>query len=52
MVIEWFGRMNLHALEGLGARWPRAIRYAFYYFLLASIYWFAGAEQQFIYFQF
>lgn len=51
-IIEWIGREDDFAIERLGLRWPKAIRYAFYYSLILCICYFAGAEQQFIYFQF
>lgn len=52
IVIEWLGRENKYAIETLGLEWNRKIRYAFYYLIIVSIFWFAGEEQQFIYFQF
>jgi D-alanyl-lipoteichoic acid acyltransferase DltB (MBOAT superfamily) len=52
LVVEWKGRENQYALENLGFRWKRPVRYAFYYALVFSIYFFGGKEQQFIYFQF
>lgn len=52
ILMEWNGREQQYALENLGLKWKRPIRYAFYYVLLFSIYWFGGKEQQFIYFQF
>lgn len=50
--IEWSGRTNKHALERLGFKWKRPIRWALYYFIVITIFWFGGKEQQFIYFQF
>jgi alginate O-acetyltransferase complex protein AlgI len=52
LFIEWVGREQNYALEKFGLRWPKAARYAFYYVLIAMIFWFSGEEQQFIYFQF
>ncbi|HEY1037751.1 MAG TPA: MBOAT family O-acyltransferase [Bacteroidia bacterium] len=52
MVIEWLGREQKYAIEAFGIKWPRLIRLTFYYVLIAAIFGFAGAEQQFIYFQF
>ena len=52
ILIEWFGRENKFAIQKLGARWKAPLRYAVYYLILFSIYWFGGEEQQFIYFQF
>lgn len=50
--IEWFGRSNKYAIEQIGWNWKRPYRIAFYYFLVATIFYFGGKEQQFIYFQF
>ena len=52
LIIEWFGREQQYAIARLGLRWPRAPRWAFYYGLIAITFYFAGSEQQFIYFQF
>ncbi len=52
MLIEWRGRLNQYAIADLGFKWRPAYRYAFYYVLIFMIFWFAGKEQQFIYFQF
>jgi D-alanyl-lipoteichoic acid acyltransferase DltB (MBOAT superfamily) len=52
VLIEWIGREKQFALEGLGTRSPRLIRWSFYYALGFLIFYFSGAEQQFIYFQF
>ena len=52
IVIEWMGRRNEYAIEHLGLKWKRPIRYAFYYILILALFYFGGQEQQFIYFQF
>ncbi|MFN4313774.1 MAG: MBOAT family O-acyltransferase [Chitinophagaceae bacterium] len=52
MLIEWFGREQQYAIEQLGVRWHRPYRWAMYYSIILLIYFFAGSEQQFIYFQF
>ncbi|NSL90205.1 MBOAT family protein [Chitinophaga sp. Mgbs1] len=52
MMIEWKGRESKYAIESLGLKWKAPVRYAFYYVLVIAIFWFAGKEQQFIYFQF
>ena len=53
MAVEWAGREGPYALAGMGnalrAAW---MRWAAYLLLLACILFFAGKEQQFIYFQF
>jgi D-alanyl-lipoteichoic acid acyltransferase DltB (MBOAT superfamily) len=52
MLIEWIGREQKYAIEFLGKGLYRPYRWAFYYCLLLTIYFFSGSEQQFIYFQF
>ena len=52
MVIEWLGREQQYAIAKLGLQWKRPIRYAMYYAIIIAIFWFAGKDQQFIYFQF
>lgn len=50
--IEWLGRNDQYAIEHLMSKWPKTIRWAFYYCVILAIFLFAGKEQQFIYFQF
>jgi D-alanyl-lipoteichoic acid acyltransferase DltB (MBOAT superfamily) len=50
--IEWQGRDKEYAIEKLGLKWKKPIRYGMYYLLIFVILWFAGKEQEFIYFQF
>lgn len=52
IIIEWIGREQQYAIADLGKRWPRAVRWGFYYILIIAIFLFIGKEQQFIYFQF
>lgn len=52
MFVEWLGREDEYAIERLGITWKRPIRYAMYYAIIMAVFWFAGKEQQFIYFQF
>ena len=52
VVIEWLGRHEQYALQKFGLKWKSVVRYSFYYSLIIAIIWFAGKEQQFIYFQF
>jgi D-alanyl-lipoteichoic acid acyltransferase DltB (MBOAT superfamily) len=52
MVIEWLGREEQFAISKLGLKWKSPFRYAFYYAIIISIFWFGGKEQEFIYFQF
>ncbi|MFN3754459.1 MBOAT family O-acyltransferase [Flavobacterium sp.] len=50
--IEWLGRQRNYALEGMNLKWPKVIRWTFYYLLIIAIFYFGGEEQEFIYFQF
>lgn len=50
--IEWLGREQTFALHRFGLKWKRPVRIGFYYALTLAILWYAGSEQQFIYFQF
>ncbi|MBB4080254.1 D-alanyl-lipoteichoic acid acyltransferase DltB (MBOAT superfamily) [Lewinella aquimaris] len=53
LVIEWFGRFGLHALERLGLEWHWVFRWSFYAFILMCILIFIPThETPFIYFQF
>lgn len=52
VLIEWIGRESQFAIQDLGSGWKRPLRFAFYYAIIVSIFWFGGKEQQFIYFQF
>lgn len=50
--IEWVGRNENYALEKVGLNWKRPYRWSFYYAIIFCIFFFYGAQQQFIYFQF
>lgn len=52
MLIEWLGREQKYAIAKIGLKWKKPLRYAMYYTIIVAIFWFAGKEQQFIYFQF
>lgn len=52
VAIEWMGRREDFALRSFGLRWPRVVRWAFYYALVVCIFVLSGKEQEFIYFQF
>ena len=52
ILIEWNGRKSQYAIAELGLKWKRPYRYAMYYGFIICIFWFAGSEQAFIYFQF
>ena len=52
VMIEWKSRFDDFGLEKIGENWSKIVRYLFYIIIIFSIFWFAGEEQQFIYFQF
>jgi alginate O-acetyltransferase complex protein AlgI len=52
ILIEWLGREQQYAIANLGFKWPRPVRWSFYYVLIIFILMFMGKEQEFIYFQF
>ncbi len=52
MAMEWLGRSHQFALQYFGNKMKRPSRYALYFALIFSIFWFGGKEQAFIYFQF
>lgn len=51
-IIEWLGREQQYAIAMVGTKWKSSLRYAMYYAIIIAIFWFAGKDQQFIYFQF
>jgi D-alanyl-lipoteichoic acid acyltransferase DltB (MBOAT superfamily) len=52
VAIEWIGREGQYAIAHIGIKWKSPVRYAMYYAIIITILWFAGKEQQFMYFQF
>jgi D-alanyl-lipoteichoic acid acyltransferase DltB (MBOAT superfamily) len=52
LLIEWIQRTKEHALEIDQMRIPFWVKWAFYYFLIFSIFFMGGGQQDFIYFQF
>lgn len=51
--IEWFGRENNYAIEGIGYKVKsKFFRWTFYYIIGALIFYYSGHHQAFIYFQF
>jgi alginate O-acetyltransferase complex protein AlgI len=52
LLIEWAGRREQYAIANFGVQWPRPLRWATYYLMVLAVFYYAGAEQQFIYFQF
>jgi D-alanyl-lipoteichoic acid acyltransferase DltB (MBOAT superfamily) len=51
-LMEWIGRENEFALQKFGFRWNSKFRWLFYFILVFLIFYFAGKEQVFIYFNF
>ncbi len=52
IIIEWNGRKSDFALASLCKKWPRLLRWSFYFVLFFMVLVFAGKQEQFIYFQF
>ena len=52
LLIEWNGREQQYAIAKLGSKCYKPLRWAMYYAIIIVIFYFAGSEQQFIYFQF
>jgi alginate O-acetyltransferase complex protein AlgI len=51
-LVEWFSRHKEHPFAQLHDKFSRPIRWVIYYIVLILLAWFAGHQQQFIYFQF
>jgi D-alanyl-lipoteichoic acid acyltransferase DltB (MBOAT superfamily) len=52
MVVEWMGKDHEYGIARIGLKWPKLLRWAFYYCLIIVIFSVAPKTQQFIYFQF
>ncbi len=52
IVIEWMGREQQYAIAHLQMKWPKPVRWSFYYLVISLILYFQGGNQPFIYFQF
>lgn len=53
LIVEWQGRERQYAIEQLGQKWPRLLRWSFYSFLISLMGMFMVSEESpFIYFQF
>lgn len=52
ITIEWLGREQQYAIAKLGAKWYKPMRWAMYYAIILTLFFFTGKQQQFIYFQF
>ena len=50
--MEWMGRKDQYAIQNTVVRFAAFPRYSFYYLLIFVIFYFAGSQQEFIYFQF
>ncbi|MBT8255027.1 MAG: MBOAT family protein [Bacteroidia bacterium] len=50
--MEWLGREREYAIEYLGHRSSKYVRYGFYYLITMLVFFFKGNQQDFIYFQF
>ena len=51
-MVEWLGREQLYAIAHIGMRWPRFVRWAFYYCIILFILNNPDTSKEFIYFQF
>ena len=54
ILFEWMGREHQFAIQKIGLKWKRPLRYAMYFaiILIILVSWSNGNEQDFIYFQF
>ena len=52
MITEWLGREEQFAIANLESKFKKPVRWAIYYSLLLMLLYFAGKQQEFIYFQF
>jgi len=51
-VVEWLGRKHEYAIADFGNKLPKPLRWVIYYSIIFIILYYAGKEEQFIYFQF
>lgn len=52
LMVEWLGREEQYAIAKIGMSWPKPVRWLAWYVIVFYIFYFSGAQQQFIYFQF
>lgn len=52
LTIEWLGREQQYAIAKLWTKWYRPLRWGVYSAIIVTIFYLAGDDQQFIYFQF
>ena len=52
LIIEWIGRKDQYAIQSFTLRWPRLIRWSFYYAMIFMVHKYFDLGQNFIYFQF
>jgi D-alanyl-lipoteichoic acid acyltransferase DltB (MBOAT superfamily) len=51
-IVEWHSREKEYGVASLGKKWSKPLRWVLYYSIIATIFWYSGKEQQFIYFRF
>lgn len=52
ILFEWLGKNDEYAFEKFAIHWPKPLRFLVYCLLTFLIFYYAGQEQEFIYFQF
>jgi len=52
LIIEWLGRKDQYGIQSFLIKWPRFVRWSFYYVLIFLIHKYFDTGQSFIYFQF
>jgi len=52
MIVEWLGRDQQYAIGRLELKMPKIFRWGIYYVIVMAIFYYAGSDEQFIYFQF
>ena len=52
LAVEWVQREKKHGLQMDAVKFPRYVRWAIYYAIVAAIMFFGSSQQEFIYFQF
>ena len=52
VLIEWLGRNGEYAIERIGLKISKPVRWVLYFLIIIAIFKFGGEEQAFIYFQF
>tara|TARA_B110000971_G_C19913196_1_gene455537 strand:+ start:81 stop:437 length:357 start_codon:yes stop_codon:yes gene_type:complete len=52
LLVEWIGRESQFAIENIGLKWRKPMRWLAYFCVIYLISHFGGKQQEFIYFQF